>query len=271
MTILAKPGASSRLKATELSLLRRPTAVVRTRWSKSGVTVEEEEENQSNPGTTELPGAGMDQHIKSLERKLQRPLLAKSRTLPSIPQSPTVSRVNSYVIGGSPPCRKSSPTETNHPKACTLPPAGELWRLEDDMEGDDEPGGCTEARPRSHSPFAHFAVRAAYLRKSVSADDHLDMGSDEGSGAAVEGDAGSKGKLKRKFSLGSADRKENQRKKLESGISKFTHRLSLKERPAKTEKTSSDRHPSYRRRSLSVDCCESGRQSRTFGHLGAGG
>lgn len=39
----------------------------------------------------------------------------------------------------------------------------------------------------------------------------------------------------------------------ESGISRFTHRLSLKERGAKAEKPSSDRPLSYRRRSLSVD------------------
>lgn len=62
---------------------------------------------------------------RSLERKLQRPLLAKSRTLPSIPQSPTVSRVHhSDLIGGSPPRRRNSPAATSHPKACTLPPAG---------------------------------------------------------------------------------------------------------------------------------------------------
>lgn len=69
------------------------------------------------------------------------------------------------------------------------------------MEGEDEHGGCTEARPRSQSPFSHFRARAAYLRKSVSADDHLDMGLDYGSGTAVEGKPtrGSKGKLKRKF------------------------------------------------------------------------
>ncbi|KAM7381773.1 hypothetical protein PAMA_012562 [Pampus argenteus] len=54
-------------------------------------------------------------------------------------------------------------------------------------------------------------------------------------------------------SLGSADRKENQHKKPESGISKFTHRLSLKERPAKAANSTPDRPPSYRRRSLSVD------------------
>lgn len=64
---------------------------------------------------------------RSLERKLQRPLLAKSRTLPSIPQSPTVSRVHqSDLIGGSPLRRKTLPTTTSHLKACTLPPAGEL-------------------------------------------------------------------------------------------------------------------------------------------------
>lgn len=71
------------------------------------------------------------------------------------------------------------------------------------MEGEEEPGhgGCSEARPRSQSPFSHFRARAAYLRKSVSADDHLDMGSDYSPGTAVEGKPtrSNKGKLKRKF------------------------------------------------------------------------
>lgn len=73
------------------------------------------------------------------------------------------------------------------------------------MEGDDEPenrgsGGTMEHRPRSQSPFSHFRARAAYLRKSVSADDHLDMGSEYPSGTAVEGkQSRAKGKLKRKF------------------------------------------------------------------------
>ena len=62
---------------------------------------------------------------RSLERKLQRPLLAKSRTLPSIPQSPTVSRVHhSDLIGGSPPRLRNPPSAPGHSKACTLPPAG---------------------------------------------------------------------------------------------------------------------------------------------------
>ncbi|XP_068610755.1 ankyrin repeat and fibronectin type-III domain-containing protein 1 [Brachionichthys hirsutus] len=204
---------------------------------------------------------------RSLERKLQRPLLAKSRTLPSIPQSPTVSRVHhSDLIGGSPPRRKNAPTATSQPTACTLPPAGELWRLEDDMEGEDEPGhgGCAEARPRSQSPFSHFRVRAAYLRKSISADDHLDVDSDYSASATVEDKPshGSKGKLKRKFSLGSADRKENQQKKSESGISKLTHRLSLRDRVPKAEKNSSDRPPSYRRRSLSVDWADTAKMTQ---------
>ncbi|KAL6095149.1 uncharacterized protein ACO6RY_16409 [Pungitius sinensis] len=206
---------------------------------------------------------------RSLERKLQRPILAKSRTLPSIPQSPTVSRVHhSHLLGGSPPRRKNPPPAASHPKACTLPPAGELWRLEDDMEGGDEPGhgggGVPEARPRSQSPFSHFRARAAYLRKSVSADDHLGLGSDFGSAAGAESKPARsrKGKLKRNFSLGSADRKENQHKKSESGISKFTHRLSLKERVAKAEKTSTDRPPSYRRRSLSVDWADSAKMTQ---------
>lgn len=71
------------------------------------------------------------------------------------------------------------------------------------MEGEEEQerGGTAEARPRSHSPFSHFRARAAYLRKSVSADDNLDFGSDFASGAAAQGKLGhgAKGKLKRKF------------------------------------------------------------------------
>lgn len=71
------------------------------------------------------------------------------------------------------------------------------------MESDDETdrSGCKEHRPRSQSPFSHFRARAAYLRKSMSADDHLDMSLDYGSGKTAEGKPtrGSKGKLKRKF------------------------------------------------------------------------
>lgn len=71
------------------------------------------------------------------------------------------------------------------------------------MEGEDdlEHSGCTENRLRSQSPFCHFRARAVYLRKSISADNHLDMGSDYSCGAGVEDKSsrGTKGKLKRKF------------------------------------------------------------------------
>uniref|UniRef100_A0AAV2LAA8 Uncharacterized protein n=1 Tax=Knipowitschia caucasica TaxID=637954 RepID=A0AAV2LAA8_KNICA len=76
----------------------------------------------------ETHGSAMEQLIESLERKLQRPLLAKSRTLPSIPQSPTVSRGPSDLISRSPPLRKSPSTESQG-KACTLPPAGNTHQL----------------------------------------------------------------------------------------------------------------------------------------------
>ncbi|KAJ8399853.1 hypothetical protein AAFF_G00405830 [Aldrovandia affinis] len=140
---------------------------------------------------------------RSLERKLQRPLLAKSRTLPSIPQSPTVARVlHSDLLCGS-PARRKLPS-ISHPKACTLPPAGEAWRLEDDdEEGEEEAGRLhAEARPRSQSPFSHFRSRAAYLRKSISVDDHLGMVEYAAPPAEGKSQRSSKGKLKRKFECG---------------------------------------------------------------------
>ncbi|KAJ8245800.1 hypothetical protein GJAV_G00260450 [Gymnothorax javanicus] len=63
-------------------------------------------------------------------------------------------------------------------------------------------------------------------------------------------------------SLGSADRKETQQKRPESGISKFTQRLSLKDRQAKSDKNAQDRPPSYRRRSLSLDWAESSKMTQ---------
>ncbi|KAJ3607469.1 hypothetical protein NHX12_024520, partial [Muraenolepis orangiensis] len=80
---------------------------------------------QTEPPQRALPLISIHQDIRSLERTLQRPLLAKSRTLPSIPQSPAAPRVHhSDLIGGSPPGRIVLPPISNQPKACTLPPAG---------------------------------------------------------------------------------------------------------------------------------------------------
>ncbi|KAM9488692.1 ankyrin repeat and fibronectin type-III domain-containing protein 1 isoform 1-T1 [Clarias gariepinus] len=188
---------------------------------------------------------------RSLERRLQRPLLAKSRTLPSIPQSPLVSRVNqnAQLVGRSEPCSQlaSSPT---HLSACTLPPADYAWRLEDDNEGEDQKVGLdVKLRPHSQSPFSQLHSRAAYLRKSLSVDGHLGVSEDDSTHSEGRGSRSGKGKLKRKFSLGSADRKEARQKRLDSGILRLTQRLSVKDK--KQEKSF------YRRRSLSVDWVES--------------
>ncbi|XP_035386321.1 ankyrin repeat and fibronectin type-III domain-containing protein 1 isoform X2 [Electrophorus electricus] len=197
---------------------------------------------------------------RSLERRLQRPLLAKSRTLPSIPQSPLIGRVHqhSHVIRGNPPHTRL-PSSPAHLSACTLPTAGDAWQLEDDNEGarHREGPGVVEPRPRSQSPFSHFRSRAAYLRKSVSVDDQL--GGSEFDSAHTEGRSSrsGKGKLKRKFSLGSADRKEARQRRVNSGLVRLTQRLSLKDRPWKQEKSLLRSSPIYRRRSLSVDWVES--------------
>ncbi|XP_072535282.1 ankyrin repeat and fibronectin type-III domain-containing protein 1 isoform X2 [Salminus brasiliensis] len=201
----------------------------------------------------------MDSLMESLERRLQRPLLAKSRTLPSIPQSPTVGRMqqHSQIIGGSPPYPRlpSSPTHLNAP---TLPPAGDAWRLEDDKEVEPQATGPSgvEPRPRSQSPFSHFRIRAAYLRKSVSVDDELDVSDYDPTRSEGRSSRSDKGKLKRKFSLGSADRKEARQRRLDSGIVRLTQRLSLKDRQWKQDKSLPCTTPAYRRRSLSLDGAE---------------
>ncbi|KAB5587269.1 hypothetical protein PHYPO_G00011250, partial [Pangasianodon hypophthalmus] len=140
----------------------------------------------------------MDERIESLERRLQRPLLAKSRTLPSIPQSPIVGRVhqNSQLVGGSEPCSQlaSSPT---HLSACTLPPADYAWRLEDDHEGEEQQvGSDVKLRPHPQSPFSQLHSRAAYLRKSLSVDGHLGVSEYDSAQSEGRGSRSSKGKLK---------------------------------------------------------------------------
>ncbi|XP_067291110.1 ankyrin repeat and fibronectin type-III domain-containing protein 1 isoform X2 [Pseudorasbora parva] len=197
-----------------------------------------------------------DTLMESLERRLQRPVLAKSRTLPSIPQSPAAVRVQQTENACERQHRPRVPSSPGGLEACTLPPAGEMWRLEDENEGDVAPG-AVDLRPRSQSPFSRFRRRAAYLRKSISADDHL--GDSEFESAQPDGRtfADPKVKLKRKFSLGSIDRKGTRQRRTESGIVKLTQRLSLKDKHCKEERSLPSRPPAYRRRSLSVDWAES--------------
>uniref|UniRef100_A0A9J7Y148 Ankyrin repeat and fibronectin type-III domain-containing protein 1 n=1 Tax=Cyprinus carpio carpio TaxID=630221 RepID=A0A9J7Y148_CYPCA len=131
-----------------------------------------------------------------------------------------------------------------------------MWRLEDENEADVAPG-AVDPRPRSQSPFSHFRRRAAYLRKSISADDHLGEAEFEPGQPEGRSFADPKVKLKRKFSLGSIDRKGTRQRRTESGIVKFTQRLSLKDKHCKEDRSQSSRPPAYRRRSLSVDWAES--------------
>lgn len=75
---------------------------------------------------------------------------------------------------------------------------GEMWRLEDETEG-GVTTGAVDLRPRSQSPFSHFRRRAAYLRKSMSADDNLDDSVFEPTQTEGRSLADPKVKLKRKF------------------------------------------------------------------------
>ncbi|XP_077075368.1 ankyrin repeat and fibronectin type-III domain-containing protein 1 isoform X2 [Siphateles boraxobius] len=197
-----------------------------------------------------------DTLMESLERRLQRPLLAKSRTLPSIPQSPAAIRVQQSENVCERQHRPRVPSSPGGLEACTLPPAGEMWRLEDENERDVAPG-AVDLRPRSQSPFSHFRRRAAYLRKSMSADDHLEDSEFETAQPEGRSLADPKVKLKRKFSLGSIDRKGTRQRRTESGIVKLTQRLSLKDKHCKEDRSLPSRPPAYRRRSLSVDWAES--------------
>lgn len=67
---------------------------------------------------------------RSLDRKLQRPLLGKSRTLPSIPQSPVLSRIpllDSAAFREAMPEQKpyQKHSAPDGQKGCTVPSAGE--------------------------------------------------------------------------------------------------------------------------------------------------
>lgn len=63
-------------------------------------------------------------YSRLLERRLQRPLLAKSRTLPSIPQSPAAIRVQQSENVCERQHRPRVPSSPGGLEACTLPPAG---------------------------------------------------------------------------------------------------------------------------------------------------
>ncbi|XP_076207083.1 ankyrin repeat and fibronectin type-III domain-containing protein 1-like isoform X3 [Aptenodytes patagonicus] len=152
----------------------------------------------------------MDLVKGSLDRKLQRPLLGKSRTLPSIPQSPVLSRL---PLLDSTAYREEMPEQkpykkhlaSDRQKGCTVPSTGEAWRLEDDCT--DPPRNPQLGTAVEDAPFSYFRTRSFYMRKSLSVDNHLGSLGYAVHPAETKAER-VKTKLRRQFSLGSADKKD---------------------------------------------------------------
>ncbi|XP_063270780.1 ankyrin repeat and fibronectin type-III domain-containing protein 1-like isoform X2 [Prinia subflava] len=207
----------------------------------------------------------------SLDRKPQRPLLGKSRTLPSIPQSPVLSRLPLLEPA---PCRDEMPEQepykkrsaSEHQKGCTVPSAGEAWRLEDDCS---EPPRAPELGTAvEDAPFSYFRTRSFYMRKSLSVDNHL------GSLSYAVHPAESRAervrtKLRRQFSLGSADKKDFYQPKSESSLARFAHRLSVKQKQEKRRKAEygSAELSAFRPRSLSIEWSSSPKMTQQMRDL----
>ncbi|KAM6378853.1 ankyrin repeat and fibronectin type-III domain-containing protein 1-like isoform 3-T3 [Pluvialis apricaria] len=147
---------------------------------------------------------------RSLDRKPQRPLLGKSRTLPSIPQLPVLSRLPLLDSAAyreempeQKPYKKHSASDCQ--KGCTVPSTGEAWRLEDDCT--DPPRDPQLGTAVEDAPFSYFRTRSFYMRKSLSVDNHLGSLSYAVHPAETKAER-VKTKLRRQFSLGSADKKD---------------------------------------------------------------
>ncbi|GCC31672.1 hypothetical protein chiPu_0010132 [Chiloscyllium punctatum] len=114
---------------------------------------------------------------RSLDRKLQRPLLAKSRTLPSIPQSPTVTRAHKELLSDSNDGRSQSKLllATESQKGYRVPSFEKTWRREDDEDEvtEDTSKPWNLGTEINESPFTYFRSKSVYMRKSISVDEHL--------------------------------------------------------------------------------------------------
>ncbi|XP_056194449.1 ankyrin repeat and fibronectin type-III domain-containing protein 1-like [Falco biarmicus] len=207
----------------------------------------------------------------SLDRKLQRPLLGKSRTLPSIPQSPVLSRLpllDSKAYREEMPEQKpyKKHSASDHQKGCTVPSTGEAWRLEDDCT--DPPRDPQLSTAVEDAPFSYFRTRSFYMRKSLSVDNHL--GSLSYAVHPTETKAERvKTKLRRQFSLGSADKKDFYQPKSESSLSRFAHRLSVKQKQEKRRKAeyASAELSAFRPRSLSIEWSSSPKMTQQMRDL----
>ncbi|XP_074742119.1 ankyrin repeat and fibronectin type-III domain-containing protein 1-like isoform X1 [Strix uralensis] len=207
----------------------------------------------------------------SLDRKLQRPLLGKSRTLPSIPQSPVLSRLplldsTAYreEMPEQKPYKKHSASDCQ--KGCTVPSTGEAWRLEDDCT--DPPRNPQLGTAVEDAPFSYFRTRSFYMRKSLSVDNHLGSLSYAVHPAETKAER-VKTKLRRQFSLGSADKKDFYQPKSESSLSRFAHRLSVKQKQEKRRKAeyASAELSAFRPRSLSIEWSSSPKMTQQMRDL----
>ncbi|XP_075575100.1 ankyrin repeat and fibronectin type-III domain-containing protein 1 [Pelecanus crispus] len=208
---------------------------------------------------------------RSLDRKLQRPLLGKSRTLPSIPQSPVLSRLpllDSTVYREEMPEQKpyKKHLASDHQKGCTVPSAGEAWRLEDDCT--DPPRDPQLGTAVEDAPFSYFRTRSFYMRKSLSVDNHLGSLGYAVHPAETKAER-VKTKLRRQFSLGSADKKDFYQPKSESSLSRFAHRLSVKQKQEKRRKAeyASAELSAFRPRSLSIEWSSSPKMTQQMRDL----
>ncbi|KAM6079821.1 ankyrin repeat and fibronectin type-III domain-containing protein 1-like isoform 4-T4 [Theristicus caerulescens] len=208
---------------------------------------------------------------RSLDRKLQRPLLGKSRTLPSIPQSPVLSRLpllDSTVYREEMPEQKpyKKHLASDRQKGCTVPSTGEAWRLEDDCT--DPPQDPQLGTAVEDAPFSYFRTRSFYMRKSLSVDNHLGSLGYAVHPAETKAER-VKTKLRRQFSLGSADKKDFYQPKSESSLSRFAHRLSVKQKQEKRRKAeyASAELSAFRPRSLSIEWSSSPKMTQQMRDL----
>ncbi|KAM6054346.1 ankyrin repeat and fibronectin type-III domain-containing protein 1-like isoform 2-T3 [Chlamydotis macqueenii] len=213
----------------------------------------------------------MDLVKGSLDRKLQRPLLGKSRTLPSIPQSPVLSRIpllDSAAYREEMPEQKpyKKASASDRQKGCTVPSTGEAWRLEDDCT--DPPRDPQLSTAVEDAPFSYFRTRSFYMRKSLSVDNHLGSLSYTVHPAETKAER-VKTKLRRQFSLGSADKKDFYQPKSESSLSRFAHRLSVKQKQEKRRKAEygSAELSAFRPRSLSIEWSSSPKMTQQMRDL----
>ncbi|KAM7091833.1 ankyrin repeat and fibronectin type-III domain-containing protein 1-like isoform 1-T1 [Ciconia maguari] len=213
----------------------------------------------------------MDLVKGSLDRKLQRPLLGKSRTLPSIPQSPVLSRLpllDSTVYREEMPEQKpyKKHLASDCQKGCTVPSTEEAWRLEDDCM--DPPRDPQLGTAVEDAPFSYFRTRSFYMRKSLSVDNHLGSLGYAVHPAETKAER-VKTKLRRQFSLGSADKKDFYQPKSESSLSRFAHRLSVKQKQEKRRKAeyASAELSAFRPRSLSIEWSSSPKMTQQMRDL----